>query len=54
MGIVESKKSVSFLETCTLSNTPEFSLDGQTVLAKAIDIHDGDTFTAAISVDQDQ
>ena len=38
------------LQQCTYQNTPIFSLEGQTVRAKCIDIYDGDSATFAIMV----
>ena len=40
-----SSSSTKSLATCTYENTPNFSFEGYDVIAKVVDIYDGDTLT---------
>jgi endonuclease YncB( thermonuclease family) len=42
------------LVKCTLKNTPRFSFDGQTFLAKCVKVYDGDTITAVFAIKTDE
>jgi endonuclease YncB( thermonuclease family) len=53
MGCIHSAHPtpVERLVRSTIENTPKLSFDGQTILAKVLEVHDGDTITVAFIVD---
>lgn len=53
MGCIHSAHPtpVERLVRSTIENTPKLSFDGQTILAKVLEVHDGDTITVAFIVE---
>ncbi len=47
----EEERKADRLKELTYENTPEFTFNGKTFLAKVLDIYDGDTITITVKVD---
>jgi endonuclease YncB( thermonuclease family) len=45
-----NRSDIYKINECDFENTPVFSLDNETHLAKVVDIYDGDTLTCAIFI----